>query len=52
MSVTRQLIYGDGATITKMLLGDLGNRKSSGILKNNENPGNIRNTVTWAKVAG
>ena len=34
------------------VLGDLYNRKPSGILKNNENPGNIKNNVTWDKVSG
>ncbi len=34
-----------------LVLGDLDNRKPSGILRSNENPGNIKNNVTWAKVA-
>ena len=37
---------------SRSVLGDLDNRKPSGILRNNENPGNIKNNVTWAKVAG
>ncbi len=35
-----------------LVLGDLDNRKPLGILRNNENPGNIKNNVTWAKAAG
>ena len=37
---------------SRSVLGDLDNRKSSGILKKDVNPENSRNTVTWAKVAG
>jgi hypothetical protein len=37
---------------SRSVLGDLDNRKPSGILRSIENPGNIKNNVTWAKVAG
>ncbi len=37
---------------SRSVLGDLDNRKPSGILRSNENPGNIKNNVTLTKVAG